>query len=368
MTLLYLHAITASHLLTHEFPRKQQVVVIGAGISGLGAAQILHKGAGNFIDVTVVEARDRIGGRIYTGNLGGEAIPVDLGASWIHGIGRGKKEVDHKGLWKGQWNPVYQIAKDHKIATSRTWLEDYKNINETFHMPETGSQYVPPRVWRMHDRIKDYVKSGKNMRQCRPDMSFQELVTTKLMPPRTEGTSQEDEEFAQFMMNYLYGLPNGADPSQVSAKLVNDYYKFRGEEHFINKGYGQICQILADAGFPIVLSTEAKAIQYTTPDRVSLETKCGKTYEGDHLIVTLPLGVLKSGDVKFEPPLPKSKLAAIERLGVSYLDKLYLEFEEVFWDPQVDLFNIIQDDWTLIVNCFKLHTRRPVLLLFNYGK
>jgi monoamine oxidase len=98
-----------------------------------------------------------------------------------------------------------------------------------------------------------------------------------------------------------------------------------------------------------------------------LETKGGKTYEGDHLIVTLPLGVLKSGDVKFEPPLPKSKQAAIDRLGVSYLEKLFLEFEEVFWDPQVDLFNIIQDDWTLIVNVFKLHTRKPVLQLFNYG-
>ena len=57
MTLLYLHTIAASHLLTQEFPRKQQVVILGAGISGLGSAQVLHKGAGNFIDVTVVEAR-----------------------------------------------------------------------------------------------------------------------------------------------------------------------------------------------------------------------------------------------------------------------------------------------------------------------
>ena len=164
MTLLYLHAITASHLLTHETPCKQKVIVVGAGISGLGAAQVLHKGAGNLFDVTVVEARDRIGGRIHTVSLGDEALPVDLGASWIHGIGRGKKEADPKGLWKGQWNPVYQLAKANKIGTSRTWLADYKNLNETFHMPETGSQYVPPRVWRMHDIIKEYVKSGRNLR------------------------------------------------------------------------------------------------------------------------------------------------------------------------------------------------------------
>ena len=235
-------------------------------------------------------------------------------------------------------------------------------------MPETGSQYVPPRFWRMYDRIHDYVKSEKNLRQCHPDMSFKELVTTKLMPPRTDGSSTEDEQFTQFMMNYLYALPNGTEPNQLSAKLVNDYYQFKGEERFINKGNGQICEVLAESGFPIVLSTEAKAVHYSALGKVKLESKCGKIYEGDHLIVTLPLGVLKSGDVMFDPPLPKSKLAAIERLGISYLDKLFLEFEEVFWDPQVDLFNIIQDDWTLIVNCYKLHTRKPVLQLFNYGK
>lgn len=80
--------------------------MIGAGFSGLGAANVLHR-CNSFLDVEVIEARDRIGGRIYTPPLGEDATPVDLGASWIHGIGRGKKEPDPKGMWKGQWNPVY---------------------------------------------------------------------------------------------------------------------------------------------------------------------------------------------------------------------------------------------------------------------
>ena len=82
--------------------------------------------------------------------------------------------------------------------------------------------------------------------------------------------------------------------------------------------------------------------------------------------MTLPLGCLKAKDVEFVPALPKSKQAAIDRLGVSILDKLFIEFEELFWDPTVDLLNIIQDDWTLIVNSYKLHTKKPVLTLFNY--
>ena len=88
----------------------------------------------------VIEARDRIGGRIWSPNLGDSGLKVDLGASWIHGIGKGKKENDVKGLWVNQWNPVYQIARDNKIQTLRTFQEDYKNIYEVFYMPD-GSMY-----------------------------------------------------------------------------------------------------------------------------------------------------------------------------------------------------------------------------------
>ena len=167
----------------------------------------------------------------------------------------------------------------------------------------------------------------------------------------------------------MYGLPNGADSDQVSAKLMNDYYKFKGEEHFVLKGYSQICEALTLSGFPITLSEAVSTLDYTSPGPLKTLTKSGKTYESEHVIVTLPLGVLKAGDVTFVPPLPKSKLASIARLGVSLMDKLYLEFEgdQPFWSTEVDLMNIIQDDWTLIVNCYKLHTGRPVLLMFNYG-
>ena len=68
---------------------------------------MLHRGAGNFLNVEVIEARDRIGGRIHTGRLGEDKLPVDLGASWIHGVGPDKIEPDGKGMWKGQYNPVY---------------------------------------------------------------------------------------------------------------------------------------------------------------------------------------------------------------------------------------------------------------------
>jgi lysine-specific histone demethylase 1 len=63
----------------------------------------------------------------------------------------------------------------------------------------------------------------------------------------------------------------------------------------------------------------------------------------DQVVVTVPLAILKSKDIKFVPELPKTKVNAIDRLGCSYLDKLFLEFDEVFWDNSCDYFNYISD-------------------------
>ena len=102
--------------------RRQKVVIVGAGMAGLAAAAELH--AARFDDVVVLEARDRIGGRVWTDNLGG-AIPVDLGASWIHGI-------------KG--NPIAAIARDSNVETRRTNYE-----NSVVYVPNAGTTQASSR-------------------------------------------------------------------------------------------------------------------------------------------------------------------------------------------------------------------------------
>jgi monoamine oxidase len=216
----------------------------------------------------------------------------------------------------------------------------------------------------MFDRIKEFIKKGSNFKQCHPDMSFKELVHQRFLP---KNASVQEVEWAHYIMQNQYSLPNGADQDKVSAKLINDFYKFAGDEHFINGGYSRITNALARAGFPITLNLEVKEVNYINKQSVTVQTTCGKTLEADHVIVTLPLGVLKQGNVKFTPELPKSKQTAIGRLGCSLLEKLFLEFEEVFWDKSCDLINIVQDEWTLMVNYYKHNARKPVLCMFNYG-
>lgn len=113
---MFLSTLTAFSVLAgFETACNYNVLVIGAGPSGMGAAKELKAQGCN---VTVLEARNRIGGRINTETMG--TTKVDMGASWIHGIGAG---LGDNPKYKGKMNPIYQIAQDNKIATVQTWAD-----------------------------------------------------------------------------------------------------------------------------------------------------------------------------------------------------------------------------------------------------
>ncbi|MEC4854125.1 MAG: NAD(P)/FAD-dependent oxidoreductase, partial [Jaaginema sp. PMC 1079.18] len=90
-------------------------------------------------------------------------------------------------------------------------------------------------------------------------------------------------------------------------------------------------------------------------------------FSADHVVVTLPLGVLQANTVRFSPELPRSKQDAIAKLGMGVLNKCYLRFADVFWDADVDWLEYIpakHGEWTEWVS-FKQAANLPVLLGFN---
>ena len=92
------------------------VIIIGAGAAGLGAAQeAIRQG----LTVKVLEARNRLGGRIESVDMG--PYKVDMGASWIHGIGLGCGDIEE---WLEKENPIYTIAKENGIETVPTWNDE----------------------------------------------------------------------------------------------------------------------------------------------------------------------------------------------------------------------------------------------------
>ena len=104
----------------------------------------------------------------------------------------------------------------------------------------------------------------------------------------------------------------------------------------VGGGYGQITARLAE-GLDIRLSTPVADVRHDA-DGVVVETKDGEKIEGASVIVTVPLGCLKAGDITFSPPLGEMKSSAVQRLGFGNLNKVVLEFDEAFWDQSIDYF------------------------------
>jgi monoamine oxidase len=97
----------------------------------------------------------------------------------------------------------------------------------------------------------------------------------------------------------------------------------------------------------------------------NLDGSQSKIYKAHKVIVTVPLAVL--GDIKFNPSLSDEKQKSLQALGIAKMDKLIIEFEEVFWDTETDWFNFIAEtpgDWAQTLNLYK-YFKKPMLMMFN---
>ena len=259
------HAAHESGLATAEMVIARQhrrVAVIGAGMSGLTAAHAL---AGQGCDVTVCEARDRIGGRIWTDR--GLPTPLDLGASWIHGP---------------DGNPLTDLAD--RAGLERVVTEDSAVVR---------------------------VKAGRTSPWSLRPGWLHELEWSV-----SSGTEAETLNMKELMASYA---ARGSG--------------YEGEDVTFTNGYDEIFRVL-EGGYETLLSTRVTRIAWSD-DGVEVGIAEGEPRRFDAVIVTLPLGVLKQDRVAFEPGLSHERRQAISRMGMGTLDKLYLHYEEAFWERGV---------------------------------
>jgi monoamine oxidase len=287
--------------MTNPSSTSADVLVLGAGIAGLAAARTLtDKG----LSVIVLEARNRIGGRMWTDSSLG--TPLDLGASWIHGV-------------KG--NPITKLAKQFGAKTVRT--DDENSI--MFHAD--GSEMTDAEWAEMETLFEEIYEEVASMQEdTDEDMTLQEAFDVVLAE---YDLSEEQLRRLNYYAYQVTALEYGADMKDLSLWEWDQDEMFGGEEVIFPGGYNQITDGLAQ-GLDIRLGKVVKTVRYGS-DGVEVETSAG-SFVADKAVVTFPLGVLKQASVKFEPPLPESKQAAINRLAMGVLNKVYLKFPEVFWD------------------------------------
>jgi polyamine oxidase len=294
------------------------VLVIGAGLAGLAAARALVD-AGR--DVIVLEARDRTGGRAHTVAFGGAV--ADLGPSWIHGADD---------------NPMTQLAADAGVETIAF---DYDN--------QVGGN---AKAAAFIEELTQQALDADNA-ESRP---LAELLPDTLTAVQQWALSVEiSDEF-------------GADPSELAMAALDEGEEMLGEDVLLEQGYGAIADYLA-VGLDIRLNWIVSEIEYGA-DGVTVYSVDGTELWADLAVVTLPVGVLRAGKVAFTPPLPSDKADALDGIGSGLLDKLWLAFDDVFWDAEADVINWIDPEnpglWPFWINGYKLYGV-PVLLTFNAG-
>lgn len=309
----------------------EHVVVIGAGFAGLAAARRLADAG---LRVTVLEARDRIGGRTRTDSSLG--APIDIGASWIHGA---------------QGNPLTALADDVGAKTVETDFDDFALFD--------GHEEVDPNATAR--LLNEWGRIDIGLDGLSSDADDSASVADGL----TEVADMDDPLTSWLVASQITG-EYAADPNHLSLRWFGSEGEMDGPDVLLPGGYTQLSQHLA-RGLEIRQNTTVQRITYDDT-RVQIETSAGPV-TADRVVVTVPLGVLKADAIAFDPPLPQRKRDAIARLGFGLLNKVVLAFDEPFWPQSRPMIGLVGGDQPVsdLVNGL-LVSDTPILIGLRSGE
>lgn len=319
-----------------ENAKDKQVLVIGAGMAGAKAARDLVDAGFN---VTVIEARNRIGGRIWSDRSMGRAI--DLGAAWIHGI---------------DGNPLTALAKREKTPLVK-W--DYFKLK--YFAGEDGSRTaLYGTMLRLEGKLYGI---AERLYAENPGATVQDVVDIATDEGVFDSLSEAEIELIKEL---AIEQSSAEDAAALGLANLLSGEGFGGPDVLFPNGYDQLVEALL-RGVDTRLETAVSRIDHAGPS-VAVETTAGR-FEADFVVVTASLGVLKTGAIDFNPPLPAAKKAAIDDLKMGVLNKVCLKFPHTFWDQNTNMLLRTPDaeaTWPAWFNLINV-TGEPILLALNAG-
>ena len=314
--------------------RDTGVVVVGAGTAGLAAARVLRRqGAA----VTVLEARPRIGGRLFTDySLG---VPFEVGAGWIHG--------------PNPANPVRKLADAvgaRRFVTADDSLTVFDAAGRRLGSGRVDA--IDGRWQRLLDRIDGTLESDD-------PRSLRDAIAA------VDPAALEDPGVLWALSAYTE-FDAGAPIEDLSATLHDEDAAFDGADTVLPDGYDRILGPLA-AGLDIRLATPVTGIA-VAGDGAVVRTGRGDI-AADAVVCSVPLGVLKAGTIAFRPALPRGHRDAIRAIGFGSVTKIAFEFAAPFWDLKTQYFGIITEPkgrWNYWLN-YRTFSNANVLLGVSVG-
>jgi monoamine oxidase len=295
--------------LTMSMSKTPDVIIIGAGAAGLAAAAELGRAG---LSVTILEARDRIGGRMFTRRDPALQVPIELGAEFIHGLPP----------------EIWQLLQARNIPITEIDGSQWCFRNGQLCACDFFSQV---------DGIL------KRMDLNHPDESFLSFLN-RCFP---DSTDQHRHEARNRALSYITGF-NAADPDKVGVHwLVRGMQaeeKIEGDRAFRSiNGYADLLDIflqeLAKTNVTIQSETIVESLNWT-PGKADIKAhRIGEAcaFATPRALITVPLGVLQApedaeGALRFIPALPRDKVEALTKLEMGKIIRVTLRFRHRFWE------------------------------------
>lgn len=297
----------------------KQVVIVGGGAAGLAAAKtFIDRG---FTDIAVIESSDRLGGRIFSIRVSNDGY-IELGAQWIH----------------GDSNIFTQFAKEHNLITNKN-----SNEGEGRFLRNDGYEYPPDTVKQISDVVASILEESESFYASDEECDFSIGEYLKLEFKKYTETNVDPSEVRlwneildwhirfQCVDNACVSIDN------LSAKLwgIYDFDGGHSQSHVsFRRGFSSVIDKLVESipKHALVLSTTVKEITWNNDSKVNVYCVEDVAYEADHVIITVPLGILKKNYKKmFYPMLPQNHMVAIESIGFGPIGKVFLEFDTSWW-------------------------------------
>ncbi|XP_010621224.1 lysine-specific histone demethylase 1B isoform X2 [Fukomys damarensis] len=302
------------YLLPKDYHNKS-VIIVGAGPAGLAAARQLH----NFgIKVTILEAKDRIGGRVWD-DKSFKGVTVGRGPQIVNGCIN---------------NPVALMCEQLGISMHK--------FGERCDLIQEGGRITDPTIDKRMDfhfnALLDVVSEWRKDKTQLQDVPLGEKIEEIYKAFIKESGIQFSELEGQVLQFHLSNLEYacGSNLHQVSARSWdhNEFFaQFAGDHTLLTPGYSVIVEKLAE-GLDIRLRSPVQGIDYTG-DEVRVTIADGTGYSAQKVLVTVPLAILQKGVIQFNPPLSEKKMKAINSLGAGIIEKIALQFPYRFWDSKV---------------------------------
>jgi monoamine oxidase len=284
----------------------RRVLVVGAGIAGLTVANALHQAG---VECTVLEARRRVGGRLHTVDVAGS--PVDLGGSWLHHPSGNplRRFARVAGVPCQPGNPLPTLAAFD--ASTRRWLS-VEEVDKTL-MGDLGG----------------FVSALGTLRgRLGPNASAADGIEAFLA---ARGLADEPLRRARqgLRANVEADAAGSAEQQSLDWLWTQDEYDDDYFGDLPRHGYGSVVHAMA-SGLDVRLDWPVAGVDLTN-DGVTVSSASGRVETGSHVVVAVPLGVLKAQVPTFTPSLPTERTQAVSRLGFGRYEKVVLRFARAFW-------------------------------------